>query len=184
MALLKPWGLCYEYLTQATVKKYFAPIIVSWLRRFLLPFWLSSSRFLEFCSSISRSIDRERSENRNEVGTEKWYFIDSDQMVTLSRFTHPRQWKRMSQSRCPAIKNDSEVDVVLIEWNSEVERFPAFRLLQTNSFSGKMNALNEVNKLIMGLSSIQRATINRTDEPESLTAEKLTVRSLLSREER
>ena len=57
-----------------------------------------------------------------------------------------------------------------------------FRLLQTNSFSGKMNALNEVNKLIMGLSSIQRATINRTDEPESLTAEKLTVRSLLSRE--
>ena len=28
VALLKPWGLCYEYLTQATVKKYFAPIIV------------------------------------------------------------------------------------------------------------------------------------------------------------
>jgi len=29
VALLKPWGLCYEYLTQTTVKKYFAPIIVS-----------------------------------------------------------------------------------------------------------------------------------------------------------
>jgi ubiquitin carboxyl-terminal hydrolase 9/24 len=28
VALLKPWGLCYEYLTQSTIKKYFAPIIV------------------------------------------------------------------------------------------------------------------------------------------------------------
>lgn len=28
VALLKPWGLCYDYLTQATIKKYFAPIIV------------------------------------------------------------------------------------------------------------------------------------------------------------
>jgi ubiquitin carboxyl-terminal hydrolase 9/24 len=28
VALLKPWGLCYEYLTQTTVKKYFSPIIV------------------------------------------------------------------------------------------------------------------------------------------------------------
>ena len=28
VALLKPWGFCYEYLSQATVKKYFAPILV------------------------------------------------------------------------------------------------------------------------------------------------------------
>jgi ubiquitin carboxyl-terminal hydrolase 9/24 len=28
VALLKPWGLCYDYLTQSTIKKYFAPIIV------------------------------------------------------------------------------------------------------------------------------------------------------------
>ncbi len=28
VALLKPWGLCYEYLTQSTIKKYFTPIIV------------------------------------------------------------------------------------------------------------------------------------------------------------
>lgn len=35
-----------------------------------------------------------------------------------------------------------------------------------------MNALNEVNKLIMSLHTIQR---NRPDETESLTAEKLIV---------
>ena len=50
------------------------------------------------------------------------------------------------------------------------------RILQTNSFSGKMNALNEVNKLIISLSTIQRSTINRSEEPESVTAEKLIVR--------
>ncbi len=53
------------------------------------------------------------------------------------------------------------------------------RILQTNSFSGKMNALNEVNKLIMSLNTIQRSTINRSEEPESLTADKLIVRKLL-----
>ncbi|CAF3941595.1 unnamed protein product, partial [Rotaria sp. Silwood2] len=47
------------------------------------------------------------------------------------------------------------------------------RILQTNSFSGKMNALNEVNKLIMSLNTIQRSPLNRSEEPESLTAEKL-----------
>ena len=52
----------------------------------------------------------------------------------------------------------------------------SFRILQTNSFSGKMNALNEVNKLIMSLNTIQRSTLNRSEEPESLTAEKLIVR--------
>jgi hypothetical protein len=40
-----------------------------------------------------------------------------------------------------------------------------------------MNALNEVNKLIMSLNTIQRSTLNRSEESESLTAEKLIVRS-------
>jgi hypothetical protein len=39
-----------------------------------------------------------------------------------------------------------------------------------------MNALNEVNKLIMSLNTIQRSTLNRSEESESLTAEKLIVR--------
>lgn len=38
-----------------------------------------------------------------------------------------------------------------------------------------MNALNEVNKLIMSLTTIQRSTLNRSEEVESLTAEKLIV---------
>ncbi len=42
-----------------------------------------------------------------------------------------------------------------------------------------MNALNEVNKLIMSLNTIQRSTINRSEEPESLTADKLIVRKIL-----
>lgn len=65
--------------------------------------------------------------------------------------------------------------------SKEKPKFPPFvlyslvRILQTNSFSGKMNALNEVNKLIMSLTTIQRSTVNRSEEVESLTAEKLTV---------
>ena len=38
-----------------------------------------------------------------------------------------------------------------------------------------MNALNEVNKLIMNLNTIQRSGSTRSDEPESLTGEKLIV---------
>ncbi|CAF4487948.1 unnamed protein product, partial [Didymodactylos carnosus] len=48
------------------------------------------------------------------------------------------------------------------------------RILQTNSFSGKMNALNEVNKLIMSLNTNQRSQSLRSDDYESLTADKLT----------
>jgi hypothetical protein len=39
-----------------------------------------------------------------------------------------------------------------------------------------MNALNEVNKLIVSLNTIQRSTLNRSEESESLTGEKLIVR--------
>lgn len=42
-----------------------------------------------------------------------------------------------------------------------------------------MNALNEVNKLIMSLTTIQRSTLNRSEEVESLTAEKLIVNQQL-----
>jgi hypothetical protein len=49
------------------------------------------------------------------------------------------------------------------------------RLLQTNSFSGKMNALNDVNKLLPSLSSIHRPTFNRPEDNESLTSEKFIV---------
>jgi hypothetical protein len=46
------------------------------------------------------------------------------------------------------------------------------RLLQTNSFSGKMNALNEINKLLPNLNSMHRSTMNDND---GLTSEKFIV---------
>ncbi|CAF4170000.1 unnamed protein product, partial [Rotaria magnacalcarata] len=49
------------------------------------------------------------------------------------------------------------------------------RLLQTNSFSGKMNALNEVHKLLPSLIPIHRSTLNRSDDSEGLTPEKFIV---------
>lgn len=54
VALLKPWGLCYEYLTQSTIKKYFTPIIVRILNDFLSIIVLFR---IEFRPAISRSID-------------------------------------------------------------------------------------------------------------------------------
>ena len=55
VALLKPWGLCYEYLTQATIKKYFTPIIVRIHYQFFsIEFAnLFTPFFLEFCTAIS-----------------------------------------------------------------------------------------------------------------------------------
>ncbi len=57
----------------------------------------------------------------------------------------------------------------------KISIFPISRLLQTNSFSGKMNALNEVNKLLPNLNSIHRSALNRSDDNDSLTSEKFIV---------
>ncbi len=53
--------------------------------------------------------------------------------------------------------------------------FGIYRLLQTNSFSGKMNALNEVNKLLPNLNPIHRSILNRSDDNDGLTSEKFIV---------
>lgn len=55
IALLKPWGLCYEYLTQSTIKKYFAPIIVRRIAKGRKG-WAGFFS-LGICPTISRSID-------------------------------------------------------------------------------------------------------------------------------
>ena len=51
VALLKPWGLCYEYLTQSTIKKYFTPIIVR-ISTEKLKFFIS--RFFLLCRISSQ----------------------------------------------------------------------------------------------------------------------------------
>ena len=52
-----------------------------------------------------------------------------------------------------------------------------FRLLQISSFNGKMNALNEVNKVIANVSYYHHRH-NQLEEDEWLTAEKMAVRTL------
>ncbi|CAF0890240.1 unnamed protein product [Adineta ricciae] len=134
VALLKPWGLCYDYLTQSTIKKYFEPII-------------------EF---VSQYLDQ-LSENDLKMETKSESKSD-----TLSAVI---KWLRHLASRIP--ENDKacrKLDVLRLKI--------ILRLLQTNSFSGKMNALNEVNKLLPNLSSTYRTTFNRPDDMDSLTSDK------------
>ncbi|UJR08730.1 hypothetical protein I4U23_012987 [Adineta vaga] len=134
VALLKPWGLCYDYLTQATIKKYFEPIIE------FVP------QFLDQLTEIDLKVET-KSESKND---------------TLSAVI---KWLRHLASRLP--QNDKTCR------NLDILRLKIIlRLLQTNSFSGKMNALNEVNKLLPSLSSFHRTTFNRSDDNDSLTSEK------------
>jgi len=51
------------------------------------------------------------------------------------------------------------------------------RLLQISSFNGKMNALNEVNKVISSVSYYTHR--HNPEEEEWLTAERMAVRSIL-----
>ena len=46
-ALIRPFGLCYEFLTVHTIVKYFMPIVVSKILYFLM-FW-SGKNFEEWC---------------------------------------------------------------------------------------------------------------------------------------
>ncbi|CAF1165958.1 unnamed protein product [Adineta steineri] len=134
VALLKPWGLCYEYLTQSTIKKYFAPIID------FVP------RFLDQLTENDLKVET-KSESKSD---------------TLSAVI---KWLRHLASRLP--ENDNlcrSLDALRLKI--------ILRLLQTNSFSGKMNALNEVNKLLPSLNSMHRVTFNRPDDNDNLTSEK------------
>ncbi|CAF5054717.1 unnamed protein product, partial [Rotaria sp. Silwood1] len=134
IALLKPWGLCYEYLTQSTIKKYFAPIIE------FVPQYLNQLAENEF---------------KVEAKTES----KSDTLSAVIK------WLRHLASRLP--DNDKACRDL-----DELRLKMVLRLLQTNSFSSKMNALNELHKLIPSLSPIHRSTINRLDDNEGLTPEK------------
>ncbi|CAF3635592.1 unnamed protein product [Rotaria socialis] len=134
IALLKPWGLCYEYLTQSTIEKYFARIIE------FVPLFLNQLTENDF---------------KVEVKTES----KNDSLSAVIK------WLRHLASRLPdsdrACRDLDELRLKMI-----------LRLLQTNSFSGKMNALNEVHKLLPSLTPIHRSTLSRPDDNEGLTPEK------------
>ncbi|CAF1048629.1 unnamed protein product, partial [Didymodactylos carnosus] len=133
--LLKPWGLCHDYLTPNTVKKYFFPIIS------IVP---------DFLDQLSES------DLKFETKTEP----KSDTLSTVIK------WLRSLASRIPDNdKSCRSLDALRLKM--------ILRILKTNSFSGKMNALNEVNKLIMSLNINQRTQSLRSDDYETLTADKL-----------
>ena len=93
-------------------------------------------------------------------------------MASSSGIPSHRKRKSLSKSRYSSIENHSPV----ISPQDQHELLQSFsRLLETNSFSGKMNALNEVNKLLPNLNSIHRA-----HDSDGLTAEKFLVSSFSS----
>ena len=60
------------------------------------------------------------------------------------------------------------------EINYEIEFFFCFRILKFASFNGKMNALNEVNKVISNISGYSNMH-TRTGDDEWLTCERMAV---------
>lgn len=108
-ALLKPWGLCYQYLTPHTVRTYFLPCI-DVVKRFFEQ--LSDADLAKEC----------KSENKN------------DSISTVIK------WLKLLASRC---HNQTELCK-----NLEILRLKTIlRILKFASFNGKMNALNEINKV-------------------------------------
>lgn len=109
-ALLKPFGLCYEYLAQWTVETYF----------------LSTIEYVpNFLASLS---DEElKRESKNEAKNDVLSGIVKSLKNLASRV--PNQDERIRELEIFRLK------MIL-------------RLLQISSFNGKMNALNEVNKVI------------------------------------
>ncbi|XP_052519968.1 probable ubiquitin carboxyl-terminal hydrolase FAF-X [Budorcas taxicolor] len=133
-ALIKPFGQCYEFLNQHTVKKYFIPIIE------IVP------QFLENLTD-----EELKKEAKNETKN------DALSMIIKSL-------KNLA-SRIP----DQEETVK----NLEIFRLKMIlRLLQISSFNGKMNALNEINKVISSVSYYTHRHGN-PEEEEWLTAERM-----------
>uniref|UniRef100_A0A8C4MGA5 USP domain-containing protein n=1 Tax=Equus asinus asinus TaxID=83772 RepID=A0A8C4MGA5_EQUAS len=135
-ALIKPFGQCYEFLSQHTVKKYFIPVIE------IVP------RFLENLTD-----EELKKEAKNETKN------DALSMIIKSL-------KNLA-SRIPGQEETVK--------NLEIFRLKMIlRLLQISSFNGKMNALNEINKVISSVSYYTHRHGN-PEEEDWLTAERMAV---------
>uniref|UniRef100_A0A8I3PEK3 ubiquitinyl hydrolase 1 n=1 Tax=Canis lupus familiaris TaxID=9615 RepID=A0A8I3PEK3_CANLF len=133
-ALIKPFGQCYEFLSQHTVKKYFIPIIE------IVPQFLGNLTDEEL-----------KKEAKNETKN------DALSMIIKSL-------KNLA-SRIPGQEETVK--------NLEIFRLKMIlRLLQISSFNGKMNALNEINKVISSVSYYTHRHGN-PEEEEWLTAERM-----------
>jgi len=133
-ALVKPFGQCYEFLSQHTVKKYFLPVIE------IVP------QFLENLTD-----EELKKEAKNETKN------DALSMIIKSL-------KNLA-SRIPGQEETVK--------NLEIFRLKMIlRLLQISSFNGKMNALNEINKVISSVSYYTHRHGN-PEEEEWLTADRM-----------
>lgn len=134
-ALIKPFGLCYEYLTEQTVNTYFRQMIEE------VP------KFLENLSDNELKKES-KSENKN------------DQITNI-------------------IKGLKSLALRLEEPESHLERLEILRLknilklLKISSFNGKMNALNEINKVIasvdyfaINIPTVQHHLMNSNQDQE------------------
>ncbi|KAG8507344.1 putative ubiquitin carboxyl-terminal hydrolase FAF-X, partial [Galemys pyrenaicus] len=133
-ALIKPFGQCYEFLSQHTVKKYFIPVIE------IVPHVLENL-----------TDDELKKEAKNETKNDALSMIIKSLKNLASRITGQEE----------TVKNLEIFRLKMI-----------LRLLQISSFNGKMNALNEVNKMISSVSYYTHRHGN-SEEEEWLTAERM-----------
>ncbi|XP_010629475.1 probable ubiquitin carboxyl-terminal hydrolase FAF-X [Fukomys damarensis] len=133
-ALIKPFGQCYEFLTQHTLKKYFIPVIE------IVPQLLEKLSDEEF-----------KKEAKNEAKNDALSEIITSLKNLASRISGREETKKTLEM--------FRLQMIL-------------RLLQISSFNGKMNALNEINKVISSISYTHQH--GNCEEEEWLTAEQMT----------
>ncbi|XP_059944215.1 probable ubiquitin carboxyl-terminal hydrolase FAF-X isoform X5 [Mesoplodon densirostris] len=133
-ALIKPFGQCYEFLSQHTVKKYFISIIE------IVP------QFLENLTD-----EELKKEAKNETKNDALSMIIKSLKNLASRI--PGQEETVKSLEIFRLK------MIL-------------RLLQISSFNGKMNALNEINKVISSVSYYTHRH-GHPEEEEWLTVERM-----------
>ncbi|EHB09100.1 Putative ubiquitin carboxyl-terminal hydrolase FAF-Y [Heterocephalus glaber] len=129
-ALIKPFGQCYEFLSQHTLKKYFIPVI-------------------EIVPQLLEKLSDE--ELKNEAKSDALSMIIKSLKNLASKISGQEETiKTLEMFRLKMIR----------------------RLLQISSFNGKMNALNEINKVISTTSYYTHHNHN-CEEEEWLTAERM-----------
>ncbi|XP_047391135.1 probable ubiquitin carboxyl-terminal hydrolase FAF-X isoform X5 [Sciurus carolinensis] len=133
-ALIKPFGQCYEFLSQHTLKKYFIPVI-------------------EIVPQLLENLTDEelKKEAKNEAKNDALSMIIKSLKNLASRI--PGQEETVKHLEIFRLK------MIL-------------RLLQISSFNGKMNALNEINKVISSVSYYTHRHGN-SEEEEWLTADRM-----------
>ncbi|KAG1670256.1 putative ubiquitin carboxyl-terminal hydrolase FAF-X [Nymphon striatum] len=133
-ALIRPFGLCYEFLTIQTIEKFFMSIVE------VVPAFLDNLTDEEL-----------KKEAKNEAKNDALSAIIKALKCLASRVPNQEE----------TVKNLEMFRLKMI-----------LRLLQISSFNGKMNALNEVNKVITSVTYYPHRNTS-LDEEVWLTAERM-----------